>query len=276
MGAMQTQSLEVDATSGVTSQLDLTPEESILVRRGRAALRRGHQEILELGKVLIELKSIASHGRFLRIVKEQFGLDRDHSAMFMRLATYEPFNNVVTLLHVPLSPHAMDNLRRLDPEQIITAINQGDIRPNLTVRETQMIVHQYAGETRITRDANAIPIEFSFRTEQVSYMQALAERWETSLSSVFRTLVDKRITASTTEGPWIPPKQITKNLTISAKHLQYIDGVASRTGLSRSDVARRLINEMLERDKSVDLPKAHEEFLKPQSDDDVWLGPRRG
>jgi hypothetical protein len=261
--------IEPPEPSVLASQIDLTPEESILVRRGLAALRRGHQEIIEFGKVLTELKAAVSHGRFLRIVKERFGMDRDTSAMFMRLATYKPFMDVVTLLHVPRSPHTMDILRQLDDDQMQAAIDQGDVHPGLTVRGAAEVVRQYiapapyAVENRTrTSDTWGIPIEFSFRTQHVEYLTLLAERWETSISDAFRTLVDKKIAAAANEPARPPSKQITKHLTVSAKHLQFIDGMAGQTGLSRSDVARRLINEMLERDKSVDLPKVSGEFLR--------------
>lgn len=132
-------------------QLELTPEEAILVRRGRAALRRSHQEILELGKVLTELKEI-SRGRFLRIVDEQFGLDRDGAAMFMRLAEHQPFANVGTLLHIPQSPHAMDYLRHLNDQQLEAAISHGEVHPGLSVREAKEVTQRYLGRQVIEHE----------------------------------------------------------------------------------------------------------------------------
>jgi hypothetical protein len=127
-------------------QLELTPQEAILVRRGRAAIRRGHHEMLEVGKVLLELKQIAPPGRFLEIVKQEFGLSRDLSSMWMRLAEHRPFTDVATSLHVPKSPYALDQLRRLNDQQFEAAIAQGDIHSGMSVREAEGVTRQYLGK----------------------------------------------------------------------------------------------------------------------------------
>lgn len=133
--------------------IELTEEESILVRRARAAIRRSFMEVIELGKALEDLKTIAGHGRFMEIVRQHLGLDPDSSAMFRRLARHEPFLNLGSFLNLPKSPTALDALRPLTSEQLEAAIASGDVAGTTTIEQANAIVRDF--QRQITRPETA-------------------------------------------------------------------------------------------------------------------------
>lgn len=87
-----------------------------------------------------------------------------------------------------------------------------------------------------------VDIDLTLRTSQVDYLEYLAECWEAPFSRALRRLIDSRIAAEM-DAPSRPPRKFRKHVKLEAHHLTFIDKIAAREGLSRSDIARRLIDE---------------------------------
>jgi hypothetical protein len=94
------------------------------------------------------------------------------------------------------------------------------------------------------------PIDLTLRTQQLQYLEYLAERDELPLSRALARIIDR-----CAEVPWShpvnPTKKARKHFFLAPKHIALLDQLSVIWGLPRSDVARRLIDEALEKDTTL-------------------------
>ena len=57
-----------------------------LVEQGKVHIRRAAEDIVDFGKVLIQLKEILPHGSYERCIEKEFGLSASHANNFVNVA----------------------------------------------------------------------------------------------------------------------------------------------------------------------------------------------
>lgn len=85
-------------------------------------------------------------------------------------------------------------------------------------------------------------IGLTLRTQQADYLERVAESEETSLSQAFGSILEAM--AGETDIPAKSPTwRVRKHLVIDPRHQDVLNRLAAKWGLSKSDVARRLIDQ---------------------------------
>ncbi len=95
-----------------------------------------------------------------------------------------------------------------------------------------------------------VSIELALRTQHVDYIEYLAERDDTNFSRAFGALLEAKIQPSPDKRSK-PPRKIRKRMMFIAYHLELLDQLSEKLGLSRSDTARRIIDEALAKDPTI-------------------------
>lgn len=93
-------------------------------------------------------------------------------------------------------------------------------------------------------------MDFVLRTQQIQYLEYLAERADISISEAFGRVIERSLEAIRIEASQ-PAQKIRKHLTVEHAHIAFIDSLAIKWGLPRSDVARRVIDMALAEDQTV-------------------------
>lgn len=107
-----------------------------------------------------------------------------------------------------------------------------------------------AGDSRPKRTAD---IDLTLRTPQVEYLQYLANWGDASLSDVFGSILERH--ALTVDPARIKAaKRERKHFAIHPDHAAAIDRLTVQWGVSKSEVARRLIDMELARERQIATP----------------------
>jgi hypothetical protein len=85
-------------------------------------------------------------------------------------------------------------------------------------------------------------IDVFLRTRHAAYLRRLANREDVSLSRAFAMVVEDILPAPT---PTNSPAKVRAKMVICPENLAVLDKLARDGGISRSDVARRLIDEAM-------------------------------
>jgi len=129
-------------------------DRGIYVERIRAIWHKSREQILELGKALIEAKRDLDHGEFTAMIENDLPFTPDTAQHLMRIARDPRVSNPVILPHLPASVHALDEIRKLDDGEIEDAITAGDIHPQMTVEDARALIRAPQRDT-IRTDARA-------------------------------------------------------------------------------------------------------------------------
>jgi len=118
-----------------------------------------------------------------------------------------------------------------------------------------------------------VAVNLELRSSQKAYLEYLAESEsrralagepdaedEPSISLVLRRLFDRLMAAHPNPGKRTAKKQ-RSHVSLAAAHVEFIDAMAARAGVSRSDMARRLIDAAAANDETVRI--AGERSLAP-------------
>jgi hypothetical protein len=82
----------------------------------------------------------------------------------------------------------------------------------------------------------------------VAYLERIAERDEVSVSRALANLIDTQIAPASFEVKR-PAHKVRRHIWISDEHLELLQRLTARMGLSRSDVVRRLLDGALEAER---------------------------
>lgn len=88
------------------------------------------------------------------------------------------------------------------------------------------------------------------RTRQVQYLEYIAERDDISISHAMQKVIESAIDKIYVDPP-LNAQKIRLHLTVAPKCDTYLKLLASRWGIRKSDVARRLIDDAAARDQTV-------------------------
>lgn len=91
----------------------------------------------------------------------------------------------------------------------------------------------------------------TLRTQQIDYLEYLAERDDTNLSRAFGRIIERKIVVQPPTEQARASRKLRKTLTLLPSHLEMIDQMSESLGLPRSDIARRLIDEALAKDSTI-------------------------
>lgn len=91
-----------------------------------------------------------------------------------------------------------------------------------------------------------VAVELRLRTPQAAYLERLAGATDTDESRALRRLIDRRIAQDVEPPPSSPAKKQRKHLKLGRRHVAFLDKIRDRLGLSRSDMARRIIDDAME------------------------------
>lgn len=93
-------------------------------------------------------------------------------------------------------------------------------------------------------------VDLTLRTKQVQYLEYIAERDDIPLSHALGQILASAIE---TEAPATERKtiKIRKHFSLTIQHVQFLDKLSTRYGLWRSDIARRLIDDALSKDRTI-------------------------
>jgi len=95
-------------------------------------------------------------------------------------------------------------------------------------------------------------IDVYLRTQHVEYIEQVAREEDTSFSAAF-AIVLQRYAEALRPSPGRVTRRLTrkarKHLPIDPEHLAMLDGLAVQHGVSRSDISRRLIGEVIEAER---------------------------
>jgi len=93
-------------------------------------------------------------------------------------------------------------------------------------------------------------VTLSLRTRQANYLAQIAARKDVSLSRAFAQVIERyRVPPSAASVLAAPPRIARTHFVMDPDHLALIDALALAWGLSRTDVARRIIDEVHETER---------------------------
>lgn len=101
---------------------------------------------------------------------------------------------------------------------------------------------------RIVSDSVCARVDFKIRKHHVDYLNRIASIDDTSLSRAFGNLVGRHEGRHAGKENQTPAQKARLDLRVASPHLAIIDRLCMRWGMSRSDVARRLIDGALEKE----------------------------
>jgi hypothetical protein len=84
-------------------------------------------------------------------------------------------------------------------------------------------------------------IQLTLRTNQVTYLEYLCERGRITIHQAFEQVIGAHRSDETQANR--PPRKERVDVWLSNDSLNFLDLLAARAGLERSDMARRLIDE---------------------------------
>lgn len=156
-----------------------TYNENIWVERGRHAVRQTLEGMFELGRALIVLKEHTEHGRFMEIVKSQFGLGIAETSRLMsatkRFATPQMQKALPKLMD--LGKSKLLELLVEDDDTLLELAEGGDINGHdlddvdrMTVKELRVALRenreQLAAKDKVLGDKNAKIDELAEKLEK--------------------------------------------------------------------------------------------------------------
>jgi hypothetical protein len=95
-----------------------------------------------------------------------------------------------------------------------------------------------------------VRVNLYLRSRQIQYLEYLAERHECALSHAVGRIVGRaRQTTDLEVGR--PAQKECRHFSLDQTHIGFIDLLAAKWGVNRSEVARRLIDDALARDQSI-------------------------
>lgn len=97
------------------------------------------------------------------------------------------------------------------------------------------------------RSERYVPIDLTLRSQHIQYLEYIAERDEIPLSRALGTLIERKMSVASPAASRAPRK-VDKHVTVLSSHLAWLDRLAARLGIQRSDAVRRLIDEALTKD----------------------------
>lgn len=110
--------------------------------RIRPHLAGAMESILAAGRELIDAKAALPHGEFGPLL-EQLGLSHGHAARFMRVADHPVLAKLSPATGLPASVTVLDELTRIPEDELVDAIDRGDIGPTTTRREAVDLAAQH-------------------------------------------------------------------------------------------------------------------------------------
>lgn len=96
-----------------------------------------------------------------------------------------------------------------------------------------------------------ILLDLTLRTRQVLHLEYLAEREDTTLSGALAIVLDEAKGSAADQSPTRKSIKIRKHFSLRPEHVEFLDRLASKFGLLRSDMGRRLIDQAVAKDRSI-------------------------
>jgi hypothetical protein len=93
-------------------------------------------------------------------------------------------------------------------------------------------------------------LDLTLRSRQVQYLEYIAERDDLPLSHALEKVLSCAMSAEAPETSRRTVK-IRKHFSLGVVHIEFLDTLAARLGLLRSDVARRLIDEARAKNQTI-------------------------
>ena len=141
-----------------------TYNEERWIERGRYAVRQTMEGMFELGRALIVLKEHTDHGRFMKIVKEEFGIGHNETARLMA-ATQRFATPQMQKAQAKLMDLGKSKLLELLVEEDVTLVGLADGEEvngmtlddvdRMTVRELRSALRSAREDTDATRKVSA-------------------------------------------------------------------------------------------------------------------------
>lgn len=182
-----------------------TYNENIWVERGRHAVRQTLEGMFELGRALIVLKEHTEHGRFMEIVKSQFGLGIAETSRLMsatkRFATPQMQKALPKLMD--LGKSKLLELLVEDDDTLLELAEGGDINGHdlddvdrMTVKELRVALRenreQLAAKDKVLGDKNAKIDELAEKLEKSKKKSTVKEPEPADVASELHMMVGSK------------------------------------------------------------------------------------
>ena len=133
------------------TEMMLVTDDTITVwaDRIRGQMARTVEAIVATGQEIVEAKAAVGHGNWYPLL-ERIGMGEDTAERFMAIAGNGAFLNPATLRDLPASRTTLATLARLDPDEIVEAVEAGKITPNTTQRQAVEFVKAANGTKKAT------------------------------------------------------------------------------------------------------------------------------
>jgi hypothetical protein len=119
------------------------PKAAATVARYASRLRKLQQttveNIITMGKVLLEAKAALPHGEFTAMVEAELGWNMSQAQRLMKIARHPILTNTATLPLLPARREVLYKLTQVPEEKISEAIEAGEITPSLTMNTAKRL-----------------------------------------------------------------------------------------------------------------------------------------
>jgi Protein of unknown function (DUF3102) len=145
-------------SAAVTNVFPIAKREDF-ARRIRDRLRETVEAVIEVGKVVLEAKSLLAHGDFESMVRDDLGWSPRTAQRFMSIARHPVLSNATHVSCLPPSWGTLAELARVEPKHLEAAIASGMVRPDMKRTEVGRLVHHDARRKPARRMARREPPE---------------------------------------------------------------------------------------------------------------------
>jgi hypothetical protein len=92
-----------------------------------------------VGRTLNEAKAALPHGDFIPMIKRDLPFGKRTAQQFMQIARHPVLANAHNCALLPSSRSALAELARIPEEELVDAIERGDIRPDMVARDVALM-----------------------------------------------------------------------------------------------------------------------------------------
>lgn len=107
-----------------------------------AVWHKGREQILKIGRLLIEAKDKLGHGNFTQMVLEDMPFSPRQAQTFMEIARSPRISNPKNSSLLPVAVETLKAIDKLSDGEYEAALSHGVIRPNVTEREVREFQRQ--------------------------------------------------------------------------------------------------------------------------------------
>ena len=132
------------------------PSRAEFIERIKGLWHRSREQILSLGRALIDAKQTLAHGDFAAMIREDLPFGPRMAQHLMAIARDERLN-AKTSSYLPAAAGALVELRKLHDEAFEAAVENGRIHPGLTVKNARELVQVMLGQRDAHGDLNHRP-----------------------------------------------------------------------------------------------------------------------